>query len=81
MLIMREKIQLVMGAVSQSEVTENSKIFLSQYLELLHQKKEERIIDHISSNPTLRAVPAYCPEVIDEIELNSSEEKVNEILF
>jgi len=62
-------------------VVERSKIFLSQYLELLHQKKEERINDHISSNPTLRAVPTYCPEVIDEIELNSSEEKVNEILF
>lgn len=62
-------------------IVERSKAFLSQYLELLHQKKEERVFDHISSNPTLRAVPTYCPEVIDEIELTSSEEKLNEILF
>ena len=32
-------------------------------------------------NPALRAVPTYCPELYYDLEPNSSDEKINEILY
>lgn len=62
-------------------ILERSKVFLSDYLESLYSRKSELVSDFVATkNPTLRAVVKYCPEALDEIELNNSEEKLHEIL-
>jgi hypothetical protein len=62
-------------------ILERSKAFLSEYLELLRVKKSELVLDFVATkNPTLRAVVKYCPEALDEIELNTSDEKLYETL-
>jgi len=66
----------------QNGIIERSKAFLSEYLELLRIQKTDLISDFVSTkNPTLRAVVKYCPEVIEEIEVDFSEEKLSEILY
>ncbi len=65
----------------ESRVMERTKIYLEEYLKDLRLKKEDRISKHISSNPQLRAVPKYYPEIYNEFDLNSSPEKLNEILY
>lgn len=63
-------------------ILEHSKVFLSEYLESLRARKLEFVSDFVATkNPTLRAVVKYCPEALDEIELNNSDEKIHEILF
>ena len=62
-------------------ILERSKAFLSDYLESLRVRKSELVSDFVATkNPTLRAVAKYCPEALDEIELNTSEEKLYETL-
>ena len=62
-------------------ILERTKVFLSEYLESLRLKKIELVSQFVATqNPTLRAVVKYCPEALDEIELNSSDEKLYEIL-
>jgi len=63
-------------------VIEKSKEFLSDYLKIIEGQKREKIQKYISQeNPALRSVPQYCPEVYDDVEPNSSNEKINEILY
>ena len=63
-------------------VIEKAKRYLAPFLEIINQQKREIIQKYISEvNPALRAVPTYCPEVFDEIEPNTSEEKINEVLY
>ena len=65
----------------KNRVLEQTRLYLSEYLETLRLRKSELVSDYVANNnPTLRAVTKYCPEVLDEIELNSSEEKIHEIL-
>lgn len=66
----------------KKEVTEKSKNYLSRYLEIINQQKKEMVHRFVSQeNPALRAIPIYCPELYDDIEPNSSDEKINEILY
>jgi hypothetical protein len=66
----------------KNAITDKSKKFLSEFIEILSERKQEIVSNHVSNiNPTLRAVPNYCPEIFDEIEPNSSEEKIDEILY
>lgn len=67
--------------VIRDAVIEKSKKYLSDYLVIIQERKKEKIAEHIVSYPSLRSVPHYCPEVIDEIEVNSSPEKINEVLY
>ena len=63
-------------------IAEKSKEFLAEYLIIVEEKKKEIVANHVANiNPTLRAIPRHCPEVYHEIEPNSSEAKVNEILY
>ncbi|MCG2734913.1 MAG: hypothetical protein L6282_00825 [Candidatus Methanoperedenaceae archaeon] len=63
-------------------VTEKSKEYLDPYLTIIKQQKHDRIQKYVSEvNPALRAVPTYCPEIYDEIEPNTSNEKINEVLY
>lgn len=66
----------------KNTVTEKSKNYLDRYLDIIKQQKHNLIQKYVSEeNPTLRAVPTYCPEVFDEIEPNTSEEGINEVLY
>jgi hypothetical protein len=58
-----------------------AKDFLAPHLEALAVRKKEIASEYVEQkNPTLRAVLTYCPEIYDEIDPNSSEEQVDEIL-
>lgn len=64
------------------EIINRSKIFLADYLNSLLIRKREIAADYVEKkNPMLRSVIHYCPEIYDEIDPNSSDEKVDEILY
>lgn len=66
----------------KKEITEKSREYLSRYLEIINQQKKEMVHRFVSiENPALRAIPIYCPELYVDIEPNSSDEKINEILY
>ena len=67
--------------IIRNTVIERSKEYLSDYLIIVQKRKKEKISEHIESNPSLRSVPHYYPEVVDEIEVNSTTEKINEVLY
>ena len=59
-----------------------AKVFLREFLEKARERKEAIVASYVANeNPALRSVPHYCPEVFDEIEPNSSPEKLNEVLY
>lgn len=66
----------------KSIILEKSKDFLSEYLSAVRIRKQEIASNYVSEkNPTLRAVLHYCPEIYDEFEPNTSEERIDEILY
>jgi len=74
------------GAITMRQiertVASSARDFLSTFLEKTRERKEELVAHYVANeNPALRAVPHYCPEVFDEIEPNSTSEKVNEVLY
>jgi len=63
-------------------VIDQAKEYLSEYLSNIKEQKYDVVQNYISKeNPTLRAVPKYCPEVYDEVEPNMSNERIDEILY
>ncbi len=74
------------GAVSMKQIEATistaARAFLADFLRRARERKEEIVGKYVSTeNPALRAVPHYCPEVFDEIDPNSSLEKINEALY
>lgn len=74
------------GIVSKKQIEETiagaAKVFLSEFLAKARARKEDIVANYVANeNPALRAVPQYCPEVFDEIEPNSTPEKLNEVLY
>jgi len=74
------------GVVSMKQiegaVAGAAKVFLREFLEKARERKEAIVASFVASeNPALRSVPHYCPEVFDEIEPNSTPEKLNEVLY
>ncbi len=66
----------------REELLSKSKEFLQEYLIAVNERKKEITAEYVSvKNPTLKAVLHYCPEIFDEIEPNSSEEKIDEVLY
>ena len=62
------------------ESQKHIKEYLATYLQAIHDRKIQIAGEYISEkNPSLRSVMHYCPEAIDEIEPNSSEEKIDEV--
>ncbi len=61
-------------------VIERSKNYLSKYIEEIKTKKINILSDFSSRNPQTRHVLAYCPNVLDEIDVDSPPEKINEVL-
>ena len=63
-------------------VIPRAKKFLKDYLKIFIEQKQKLVLDYVSNtNPTLRAVPTYCPEIYDEIQPNTSQEKLDEVLY
>lgn len=78
--------ELPMEAISmekiQTEVVKRVKNHLADVLESINIRKRERIDKYIAEEtPMLHAVAKYCPEVLDHIELNSSDDKICEVLY
>lgn len=74
------------GVVSMKQiegaVAGAAKVFLREFLEKARERKEAIVASYVANeNPALRSVPHYCPEVFDEIEPNSTPEKLNEVLY
>lgn len=67
----------IIGAVS-----DHAKQFLAAPLAELKQRREERVRHYVAErNPALRAVVKYCPEVLDQLDPNASEERIDEVLY
>lgn len=65
-----------------STVTQAAKDYLRPHLAKNLAIKQEAITRYIQNeNPALRAVAHYCPEVYDELETNSSDERIDEVLY
>lgn len=67
--------------VIRDHVIEKSKEYLESYLTRVNEIKREKIANYVANNPSLKSVPYYCPEVIDEIDVNATDAKINEALF
>ena len=51
-------------------------------MESIDQKRAQVVQNYVSTkNPALRFVPNYCPEVLKEIDPNTSEAKIDEVLY
>lgn len=63
-------------------VTRHAQEFLEGPLADLKTRREEMVRHYVAEkNPALRAVVKYCPEVIDSLEPNASDEKIDEVLY
>lgn len=65
----------------KKEVIKRSKEYLAEYLIDVDAKKHDLVSDYITSNPSLRAVPKYCPEIYDEIQVNSTYDTINDVVY
>lgn len=63
-------------------VVKHTKEFLKPYLDALQKTRESIVSTYVEKkNPALRAVAKYCPEALAEIDPNSSDEKIDEVLY
>jgi hypothetical protein len=62
-------------------VVEKSKEYLSSYLDIIKEKKNEKISKIVMENPQLRSVLNYFPEVVNDFDVNSTNEKIIEALY
>ncbi len=65
----------------RDNVIEQTKIYLSKYIDDIKAQRSIVISDFVSKNPMLRAVPTYCPNILDEIDVKTPPEKINEVLY
>lgn len=72
--------ELTMDQIREA-AQERTRAHLADYLLTLHERKVDIASKYVAEkNPTLRAVVHYCPDALDEIEPNASDEKIDEIL-
>ncbi|MCD4728259.1 MAG: hypothetical protein K8R46_11385 [Pirellulales bacterium] len=61
---------------------DKARLYLADYLEALQERKLDIAKKYVAeNNPTLRAVVHYYPEALKEIEPNSADEKIDEVLY
>lgn len=66
----------------QQEVVNRAKNHLAKVIASVETQKAERIAKYTQNeSPMLRAVVKYCPEAIKDIELNTSDEKMAQVLY
>lgn len=70
-----------MEQIEQEAVT-RTRAHLAAVIESVEAQKADRISKFVQDeSPMLRAVVKYCPDAIKEIELNTSDEKMTQILY
>lgn len=66
----------------EEAVVAHARQYLKPYLDSLQTKRKELVAGYVAEkNPALRAVVKYCPQALEEIDPNSSEEKIDEVLY
>ena len=66
----------------EDAVVAHARQYLKPYLDSLQTKRKELVEGYVAEkNPALRAVVKYCPEALEEIDPNSSDEKIDEVLY
>ncbi|MBO4619764.1 MAG: hypothetical protein J5654_06600 [Victivallales bacterium] len=69
------------SSIEEAVVT-HARQYLKPYLDSLQTKRKELVEGYVAEkNPALRAVVKYCPEALEEIDPNSSDEKIDEVLY
>lgn len=59
-----------------------AKSYLQAYIERLGKCKIEKVMDYIAKkNPALRSAVKYCPESLDDIDVDDDEAKIDEVLY
>lgn len=66
----------------EQEAVARTRAHLAAVIESVETQKSDRISKFVQDqSPMLRAVVKYCPEVLKEIELNTSDEKLTQTLY
>ncbi len=65
----------------KDKVLSKSKEFLSNYLQFIEIEKQKKISQFVTNNPWFKGVLHYCSEISDEIELNTSEDRMQELFY
>lgn len=66
----------------EQEAVQRTRAHLAPVIESVEQQKVEKVSRFLQDQaPMLRAVVKYCPEVMKEIEVNTSEEKMTQTLY
>ena len=65
----------------RNAVLAKSKEFLASNLEDLKERKKEIVDNFVISNPQLRAVQTYCPDVLNEFEINAPEDRIRDVMY
>ena len=66
----------------EDAVVTHARQYLKPYLDSLQAKRKELVEGYVAQkNPALRAVVKYCPQALDDIDPNSSDEKIDEVLY
>ncbi len=66
----------------ESEVVRLTKAHLAPIIESVEKQKTEKLSKFVQDQaPMLRAVVKYCPEILKEIEVNTSDEKMTQKLY
>lgn len=65
----------------KNEIINRIKIFLSDYLSEVKEKKKEQVSNILLDNPGLKSVVFHYPEIYDEIKIGSSDEQTTELLY
>lgn len=66
----------------EQEAVKRTRAHLAPVIESVEQQKAEKVSRFVQNQaPMLRAVVKYCPEVMKEIEVNTSEEKMTQTLY
>lgn len=83
----QDKPNLITGEDITMELIEGkalslSKIHLAHVIESIEAQKADKVSKYIQNeSPMLRAVMKYCPEAMNDIELNTSDEKMAQTLY
>lgn len=65
----------------RDNVIEQTKIYLSKYIEEIKTKKLRILSDFASKNPQIMHVLTYCPNIVDEIDVDAPPDKINEVFY
>ncbi len=65
----------------RDEVIEHAKNYLSEYIKEIQIQKQNMFSNFAVNNPETRHVIKYCPNIVDEIGIDASDEEINKVLF